>query len=106
MNTYSSNDFDNSHIFNQSLLKHKKIHIAVQQRNTRQKITTISDLPENLDLKNIRKIITKKLCCNGTIIDKENSKILRFTGDQRNEIAKYLISNNIADKEDIVIHGY
>ncbi len=84
------------------------VHLHVYQRNARQRITVLSGLPDVLNLQLLQKNIKKKFCCGGTIKVAENGvdKSLQFTGDQRQEIAKFLVDEGIAEEENISIHGY
>ncbi len=89
-----------------------KLHLHVQQRNARQRITTLTGLPNTYDFKTLLKGIKKKYCCSGFVADdlkatdNRFNKLLQFTGDQRNSIAKYLVAQKVAEQKDITIHGY
>lgn len=83
-----------------------KVHLRVMQRNARQRITTMSGLPEEFDLKKINKSLKQSLCCSGSIQENDDGKYLKFSGDQRDAIAKFLVEQEIAEKDQIVIHGY
>ncbi len=89
-----------------------KLHLRVQQRNARQRITTLAGLPNTYDFKTLVRSIKKKFCCGGVIIDDPGavddrfSKVLQFSGDQRKSIAGYLVAQKIAEQRDITIHGY
>jgi len=78
------------------------VHIRVQQRTQRQYITTIQNLPTLIDLKKLLKILKKKFCCNGTI--EENAIILQ--GDQRTNVANYLLNEKLCTRSEIKVHGY
>lgn len=83
------------------------IHIRVQQRNGRKCITTVQGLDAALDLKKVLKVIKKEYCCNGNIIDDEAmGQVLQFQGDQRQNIGKFLIENELAPKDKIKTHGF
>lgn len=83
-----------------------KIHLRVMQRNARQRITTMSGLPEEFNLEKIAKILRQTLCCSGSIQENNDGKYLKFSGDQRYAIADFLVDQEIAEKSQIVIHGY
>ena len=89
-----------------------KIHLRVQQRNARQRTTTLSGLPNDYDLKDFIKKIRKRLCCNGAVVndksatDEKFDKVLQFSGDQRQDLANFLVESGIAEKKDITVHGY
>lgn len=82
-----------------------KVHLSVMQRNARQRITIMSGLPEEFDLKKINKSLKQSLCCSGSIQENVDGKYLKLSGDQRDAIAKFLVEQEIAEKEQIVIHG-
>jgi len=83
------------------------IHIRVQQRNGRKCITTVQGLDAALDLKKVLKVIKKEYCCNGNIQDDEAmGQVLQFQGDQRQNIGKFLVENQLAPKEKIKTHGF
>ena len=85
-----------------------EIHIRIQQRNSRKSITIVQGLPPKLDLKKVLKYFKKKFCCNGVIVDDpqdEKVKILQITGDQRTNVAEFLINEKIARKELVKVHG-
>jgi len=81
-----------------------KIHIRIQQINSKKYITFIEDLPEHLDLKKLLKFMKKNFVCNGTIIKNNNKKIINLSGDQRIKVKDFLIKYNIIDKNNIIIH--
>lgn len=84
-----------------------KIHIRIQQRNGKKSITSISGLPDDLDLKKILKTFKKTLNCNGAILnDEELGKIIQLQGDHRVFIRKFLLDEEIAIEENIIIHGF
>jgi len=83
------------------------IHIRVQQRNGRKCITHVQGLDAALDLKKVLKVIKKEYCCNGNIVEHdEMGQVLQFQGDQRQNIAKFLIENELAPKDKIKTHGF
>jgi translation initiation factor 1 len=48
----------------------------------------------------------KDFACNGTVVDDEEmGQVLQLSGDQRIKIAEFLVSEDIAKKTDIKIHG-
>lgn len=99
------------------------IHIRIYQRKSRKYITTIEDLMtlpvENKDgstrltidhLTKMTKIMKKMFSCSGVVKeaskqDSEN-KIISLSGDQRENIKKFLISNKIVNEKQIKIHGF
>tara|TARA_B110000014_G_C19609061_1_gene322483 strand:+ start:79 stop:396 length:318 start_codon:yes stop_codon:yes gene_type:complete len=83
------------------------VHIRIQQRNGRKCITTIQGLPEEADLKKLTKHAKRTFSCNGAVvIDEEEGKIIQLQGDQRENIKKFLIKENLVEETDIKIHGF
>jgi translation initiation factor 1 len=83
-----------------------EIHIRIQQRTSRKCLTIIQGLPPKLDLKKVLKYFKRKFCCNGIIIeDATNGNILQITGDQRANVEEFLVTEKIARKEQIKVHG-
>jgi translation initiation factor 1 len=84
-----------------------KIHIRIQKRNGRKSVTTVQGLSSALDLKKILKVFKKELCCNGTVHEDEKAgQVLQLQGDQRQFVLDFLVKEDIAKKEDIVVHGF
>lgn len=103
-------DFDipknNLDPFADSSTLHQKIHLRIQQRNGKKCITTISGLPADLDQKRVCKHMRKTFCCNGSLDeDEEHGKIIQLQGDQRTNVKEWLLFNEIAKADGIVIHG-
>ncbi len=83
-----------------------KVNIRIQQRTTRKRITTVQGLDQELDLKRILKTLKKTHNCNGTLIkSQEYGDVLKMSGDQRQNVRRFLIENEIVSKENIIIHG-
>jgi len=83
------------------------VHIRINQRNGRKSITSVSGLPENLDLKKILSALMKKYGCGGAVIKhKSLGTIIQLSGDQRKNILDILVSNDIYPSEGIKIHGF
>lgn len=110
------------------------IHIRNQQRNGKKSWTTVQGLnvssiaskdvklrepkdtakpkkdrekekKEDL-LHDILKDMKRSFNCNGTVVeDSDLGQILQLSGDQRQNVSKYLIDKKIADKAFIKIHG-
>ena len=101
------------------LIDNIKIHIQVQKRNARKNITTVVGLDLlNLDLKKLLKTFKKTFQCNGTVDEGKKSAssgnqqknqsqgAIIMSGDQRENVKKFLIDNKIVEEEFIVVHGY
>jgi len=82
-----------------------KVVISIQQRKTKKYITIVRDIPEKYDLNKIVKYIKKCYNCSGSII-RDDECYLTFSGDQRQNIAKFFVDYNVMDKENIVIRGF
>lgn len=90
--------------------KFSKVHIHLQQRNTKKYITHLKGLQNTgLDLKLCLKDMRKKFSCGGTIStepakteEDEDELILSLMGDQRKNAAKYLLEKGIESIE----HGF
>jgi len=83
-----------------------KVTIAVQKRNGRKCITTVTGLADDLDLKLILSHIKKTHSCNGSVIKDETfGEIIKLSGDQRENMYKFLIEEQINKEEDIIVKG-
>ncbi|BDA42503.1 Protein translation factor SUI1 homolog [Coccomyxa sp. Obi] len=83
------------------------VHIRIQQRNGKKSLTTIQGLEKGFDYKKVLKAFKKEFCCNGTVVeDPELGKVIQLQGDQRKNVSTFLVSNNIAKKDLIKIHGF
>jgi len=84
-----------------------KIHIRIQQRNGRKTLTTIQGLPPELDQKRLLKAFKKDFACNGNIVDDDDlGEVIQLQGDQRMKVQQFLISEEIATKDQVQVHGF
>lgn len=81
------------------------IHIRTQQRNGKKSLTIVQGLPKKLNLKKVLSYFKKQFCCNGCIVEQDEEQVLQITGDQRQNVADFLINEKIAPKAMIKIHG-
>ena len=82
------------------------MHIRIQQRSGRKSITTVQGLAADLDLKRIARVLKKTFHCDGTVnTDEEHGEILQFSGDQRTNVRKFLIDQQICYEDQIILHG-
>jgi translation initiation factor SUI1 len=89
-----------------NFLSYEKVVISVQQRNSRQYITYIEGLNDDLDIQRIAKHIGKKLHCNTNVIkNNDNKDIIRLSGNQRQGCYDFLIQMEICNSENIIIKG-
>ena len=96
--------------FSATSIADKKIHLRIQQRNGKKCITTVQGLDDDLDIKRIAKAMRKEFNCNGSIEQNEQyGEIIQLQGDQRDNIAEWLIEQEILTKQEavqrIVKHG-
>eukprot|EP00008_Paramoeba_atlantica_P006955 CAMPEP_0201489136 /NCGR_PEP_ID=MMETSP0151_2-20130828/21044_1 /ASSEMBLY_ACC=CAM_ASM_000257 /TAXON_ID=200890 /ORGANISM="Paramoeba atlantica, Strain 621/1 / CCAP 1560/9" /LENGTH=113 /DNA_ID=CAMNT_0047874621 /DNA_START=145 /DNA_END=486 /DNA_ORIENTATION=- len=83
------------------------IHIRIQQRNGRKSLTTIQGLPAELSFKKLVQTFKKDFSCNGTIIDDpEQGKVIQLQGDQRKNVADFLVNEGICKRSKVKIHGF
>merc|ERR1712205_13795 len=82
------------------------IHIRVQQRNGRKSLTTVQGLNPKINKKLVLKDLKKKFNCNGCIVeDPDHGDIVQLQGDQRKQIATFLLEAKISKKALIKVHG-
>jgi translation initiation factor 1 len=113
--------FDPMAELNNSFLPEKKkeevvVHIRIQQRNGRKSITIIENLDKyndgELNITNISKFLRKKFKCSSSIHKTKDEddvviqETIQMSGDNREEIKKFLINGNICDEKYIKIHGF
>jgi translation initiation factor 1 len=83
------------------------VHIRIQQRNGRKSLTTVQGLADDLDLKKILKALKKMFSTNGTIlVDADMGNVLQLQGDQRKNVAEFLVKFKICAKGEVKIHGF
>ncbi|KAI8640174.1 translation initiation factor SUI1 [Parasitella parasitica] len=87
--------------------KSNYFHIRVQQRNGRKTLTTLQGLPKEIDCKRLLKAVKKSFACNGTVIeDEEHGEIIQLQGDHRVKLGEFIVTEGIAKKSEIKIHGF
>ena len=87
--------------------KSSMVHIQFQQRTTRKCMTIIQGLAADLDFKKLVRHFKKTWNCNGTVIANEEwGQVIQLQGDNRKAVAKFLIEEGIALKDEIKIHGF
>jgi len=83
------------------------IHIRIQQRNGRKTLTTVQGISDDYDKKKICKTFKKEFACNGTIVvHSEWGEVLQMQGDQRQNIANFLVDVGLAKKNQLKVHGF
>mmetsp|Transcript_35036 Transcript_35036/g.89524 ORF Transcript_35036/g.89524 Transcript_35036/m.89524 type:complete len:115 (+) Transcript_35036:775-1119(+) len=106
--TFSLNSFDPYPIISKKEFKKSKnlCHIRLQQRNGRKSLTIIQGLNEKLNIEKIIKALKKEFCCNGCILcDVNLGKIIQLQGDQRENVIKFFLEQEIVSKKNFKIHG-
>lgn len=84
----------------------EKVTIAVEKRNGKKCKTNVIGMADDLDLHKILSYLKKTYNCNGSIIkDEKHGEVMSFSGDQKENIYKFLIEEKIYNKEDIIIKG-
>lgn len=81
------------------------VDIRVTARSTKSKITTIEGLTDAVDHKKLAKTLQSVLSCGCNVETSEKfGKVIKVQGDNYEDIVKYLIKNDIADKSRIRVH--
>jgi translation initiation factor 1 len=104
----------NETLFNETLFNDEKVplivHIRIVQRKTKKYITTIEGLGKELNLSKLAKYMRKTFHCQADVFNVEigsiNSKIIKLQGDQRDNIKKFLIAEQIVPVDSIKVHGF
>ncbi len=79
------------------------VTIQTQQRNGKKSVV---GLTEDLDLKKILSHLKKTYQCNGFISkDSKLGEVITLTGDQRENVLKFLIEEQINRADEITIKG-
>ncbi|KAM4112962.1 hypothetical protein ACJW30_05G181200 [Castanea mollissima] len=83
------------------------VHVRIQQRNGRKRLTTVQGLKKEFSYSKILKDLKKEFCCNGTVVqDPELGQVIQLQGDQRKNVSTFLVEAGIAKKEHVKIHGF
>eukprot|EP01130_Rhizamoeba_saxonica_P004391 TRINITY_DN1798_c0_g1_i1.p1 TRINITY_DN1798_c0_g1~~TRINITY_DN1798_c0_g1_i1.p1 ORF type:complete len:129 (-),score=22.90 TRINITY_DN1798_c0_g1_i1:55-405(-) len=82
------------------------VHIRVQQRNARKKLTTCEGLDQRINFRRVLRALRKNFACNGNIVDHiELGKVIQLQGDKRNDVEEFLTRSGLCTNEEIKIHG-
>lgn len=80
--------------------------MRLQQRLGRKSITIVEGLDPALNLLQLMKQIKKKYGVGGSLNQQDKQHpVLLLNGDLRQQVQKWLISDSIATKEQIKMHG-
>lgn len=77
------------------------IHVYIQQRSGRKSITIIQGVDLDLDLERMCRSMRRCFHCNGTVVE----DVIQLQGDQRDNVRVWLIEQEIATNENILLHG-
>ena len=82
------------------------VHIRIQQRNGRKRITTIQGIDKKQDFKAILEAMREEFHCAGNVEkDPTFGQIIKLTGDQRYAARDFLVKEYVETKENIKVHG-
>lgn len=85
----------------------QKIHIHMKQRNSRQSQTMVDGFASDMDIKKIAKAMRKSFSCMASVCHTSDKKeYILLSGDQRDAVKNFLITNDIAKENDIIKHGH
>ncbi|GMH05743.1 hypothetical protein Nepgr_007583 [Nepenthes gracilis] len=91
-------------------LSYISVHLQVlirQQRNGKKSLTTVQGLKKDYSYEKILKDLKKEFCCNGNVVqDKELGKVIQLQGDQRKNVANFIVQAGLVKKDQIKIHGF
>ena len=90
-----------------------KVHISLKPFKGKKTITIIEGLDEELDLKAICKALKKpdkklkRAGCNGSVKQTDDTEkfLIELSGDQRVAAMKFLVSEEIYELDQIIVHG-
>lgn len=90
------------------VINREVVHIRIQKRNGRKHVTTITGLGQDLDFVRLLKAFKKSFQCIGSLDIREDDFVvaMKLSGDQRDNVKKFLLKEEIILYEnDIIIHG-
>lgn len=88
------------------MINQKVVHIRLQQRNGRKSLTIVHGLDELIDFEKVIKLFKKDFCCNGCIVkDTQLGRVIQLQGDQRENVKRFLIEEEISSVRFITVHG-
>lgn len=98
----SDNDEDGN-----AIMPGVEVHIRIQQRSSRKAITSVTGLPDDLDLKRIAKTLRKRCKCSCSAKQhKDWGQVILLQGDHRLAVREFLVKHDICMKEQVILHGY
>ncbi|KAM3134197.1 hypothetical protein pb186bvf_013715 [Paramecium bursaria] len=105
----NNEEFNDKDAFEDMVNFNFTIHVHLKKRSARKTQTIVVGIPDIFDLNKIVRFWKKQFSCTGGIIAKDQDynleTTIRLTGDNRQSIAKFLVSEGIALNDNIKIHG-
>ena len=98
--------FKKDNIFD-DFINREIVHLRIQKRSGRKHVTTISGLKQDLDFPRLLRAFKKSFKCIGAldVID-DIVLAIKLSGDQRDNVKKFLLKEEIIlDENCIIIHG-
>jgi translation initiation factor 1 len=81
--------------------------LSIQQRSGRKTLTTVQGIDSAYDLKKLVKALKKEFACNGCVVEHpEFGEIMQLQGDQRNSVARFLVSISLAREDQVLTSRY
>lgn len=82
------------------------IHIRIQQRTTRKKITICEGLPSNIIFSKVIRALRHNFHCNVSLVDDpEHGKVLKMQGNHVQNLVDFLTETRLGLPSQIKIHG-
>ena len=88
------------------IMNAKSVTIQLAQRTGRKYFTSITGLADDLDKPKILSHFKKTYKCNGFIVSNDVlGEVITLTGDQKENVYRFLIDEKVCIKEEIVLRG-
>ena len=83
------------------------VHLWIQKRTGRKRLTFIQGIPESTDWTELSQKLRKEFHCNCTEIDHPKlGRCIQLSGDFREDLKKLFVKNKIVrDKKHVKVHG-
>jgi translation initiation factor 1 len=82
------------------------VHIRVQQRTAKTRITTVTGLPPNLNFARVNREFQKRWGCNGTVVDDSVfGKVIQLQGNWSENIKQFLLEEKLVKEENLRVHA-
>jgi len=83
------------------------VHLRVQQRNGKKRLTTVQGLSAAYNYARILRDLKRELCCSGVVVeDEELGSVIQLQGDHRKAVAAFLVKAGMATKANVKVHGF